>query len=104
VGGHDVDARVTFVGKPAGRLRGLRLTAGADKAYWSELSTGETVRSTLFTQREDTTVNMQFVTDAGTVSWQGPRFPSGTGYRIAIRVDADGGVSEEHCLLPCPLW
>lgn len=101
--GHDVDARVTFAASGLQELRKLRLIAGADKAYWPELRAGDSVRTTLFTEGEDTSLIIQFVIQGREVSWHGPTFPAGTGYRIAIQVDSSGQVSEQHCVLPCQL-
>ena len=101
--GHDVDARVTFATSGPQKLRKLRLIAGADKAYWPELRAGGSVRTTLFTEGEDSSVTMQFVIHGREVSWHGPTFPAGTGYRIAVQVDSSGRVAEQHCVLPCQL-
>ena len=103
VSGYDVDARVTFVGPGTRELRSLRLIAGADKAHWPALRAGESVRTTLFTEGEDTSITVQFVIHEEQLSWQGPTLAPGTGYRIAIQIDSSGRVAEEHCLLPCQL-
>ena len=35
--------------------------------------------------------------------WEGPAMPAGAGYRIVIRIEADGTASARHCLSPCSL-
>lgn len=104
VSGHDVDATVTFTGSDQRGLLSLMVFAGGDKAYWPELQAGETVRTTLFTGGGDTALTVQFTTArGGPMSWAGPSFGPGTGYRIALQIDADGSVTEKHCVLPCRL-
>ena len=104
VSGHDVDATVTFASTDQRGLLSLRVFAGGDKAYWPELQAGETVRTTLFTGGGDTALTVQFTTArGGPMSWAGPSFAPGTGYRIALQIDADGSVTEKHCVLPCRL-
>jgi hypothetical protein len=98
---HDVDARVTFTGGAGDALQNLLVVAGPDKASWPTLQAGESVRTTLFTDGGDTTLFVQFVLQGQQVDWYGPDFPVGTGYRIALQVDASGSVTEEHCVLPC---
>jgi hypothetical protein len=104
VSGHDVDATVTFTGSDQRGLLSLRVFAGGDKAYWPELQAGETVRTTLFTGGGDTALTVQFTTaQGGPMSWAGPNFAPGTGYRIALQIDANGSVTGRHCVLPCRL-
>jgi hypothetical protein len=101
VRGHDVDAHVTFIGADQRKLTRVTVIAGADKASWPEISAGTTVRSTLFTEGGDTSLFVQFTLDDKQLNWHGPKFPEETGYRIAVRVDSAGIVTERHCTLPC---
>ena len=101
VRGSDVDARVAYMSSGSVQLTDLRLVAGADKTWRPQLAAGDSFRTTLFTHAADTRLLVQFKLNGQQVDWDGPDLGSNVGYRIAIRIDDSGQVTERHCLLPC---
>ena len=101
----EVNVKIVFVeADPAKRLSKVAVISGGEKSYWSELGAGKAESATLKPRpTEGTQLTVQFELDGQRKSWQGPRFPAGTGYKIEVRVDGRGDVTERHCRIPCNL-
>ena len=100
-----VHARVEFSGPQGGaRLADLSLIVGGDKVGWPELAPGESKRANLLPgPRDDRQPILLYRQGEHKRVWEGPAMPAGAGYRIVIRIEADGTVSARHCLSPCSL-
>jgi hypothetical protein len=98
----DLKVRV-FNDGPAGvDLQDVHVFGGAEKAWWSTVAGGTSV-GTLLRPRGEPELSMTFARAGGAVSWQGPALTTGNGYTVHIHVDANGAVTEQHCLMPCML-
>jgi len=96
---------VTFAGAtPAARLENLTLVSGSDRCSWDALASGDSRSINLLPgEADDRRLAFLYTLNAQMLSWDGPAIPVGAGYRIAIVVDAQGRITERHCLLPCSL-
>lgn len=100
-----VHARVEFVASGSrARLTDLSLIVGGDRVGWPELAPGESKRANLLPGlRDDRQPILLYRQGDEKRVWEGPAMPAGAGYRIVIRIEADGTASARHCLSPCSL-
>ena len=100
-----VSVTISFTEKnPARQLTGLTLISGGDKYSWPILAAGETRNVNLMPgPRDDRQLTLLYYMEAERKSWEGPKIPVATGYRIDIKVDAAGSVAHRHCIRPCSL-
>jgi hypothetical protein len=100
---YQVDARVTYVGSGADDLREVAVIVDSDKVHWPYILPGETGRATLTPTGGSTSLTLIFDLRGERRVWIGPMLGYGPGYRIAIQIDANGDVTEQHCMMPCPV-
>lgn len=99
-----VRVRLTF-DAPAGSrpLTKVTVFAGANKSSWPTIAAGDSVSVVLPPEGEPPALSMTYTLGPAPHEWRGPPRPSGIGYAIAVRIGADGTVSERHCQSPCDL-
>lgn len=89
---------------PEHRLDNVTIYVGGDKMFWGILPANDAHSAILSPgPSEDWQVNMFYTLDGTNKLWESPAFPTGKGYRIEIKVDAQGAVTKHHCYLPCSL-
>lgn len=100
-----VRATLSFVDADrAGQITDISLIVGGDRVSWANLAAGESKSATLLPgPQDDRQLTLLYTRGDARKSWEGPKFPAGTGYRIAVRIAADGSVTARHCALPCEL-
>lgn len=100
-----VKIRIVFTETdPAKQLTDLAVFSGADKYSWYVLAAGEAKTINLLPgPRNNRQLVLLYTLDGEKKSWEGPKFPFGTGYRIEVKIDARGTVASRHCVLPCSL-
>jgi hypothetical protein len=100
-----VRVTVSFTGStPQTQLRNLTVVSGNDRYSWDALASGDSRDINLLPDAAgDRRLTFLYTLDEQAMSWEGPAIPLGAGYRIAIAVDAQGRITERHCLLPCSL-
>ncbi|MFM2419423.1 MAG: hypothetical protein RL385_4146 [Pseudomonadota bacterium] len=103
VGDHQVDVRVTYVGSGADDLGEVAVIVDSDKVHWPYILPGETERATLSPTGGTTSLTLIFDLRGERRVWIGPDLGYGPGYRIAIQIDANGDVTDQHCMMPCPV-
>jgi hypothetical protein len=93
---------VTFAGaSPAAWLENLTVVSGSDRYSWDALASGDSRSINLLPgEADDRRLAFLYTLNAQMLSWDGPPIPVGAGYRITIVVDAQGRITERHCLLP----
>ena len=96
---------VSFTGStPQAQLRNLTVVSGNDRYSWDALASGDSRNVNLLPDSaDDRRLTFLYTLDEQAMSWEGPAIPLGAGYRIAVAVDAQGRITERHCLLPCSL-
>jgi hypothetical protein len=89
---------------PAHRLTDVTVFSGGDKFSWPDIAAGEIETVTLGPGPTDNRQPILLYTlDGDRKSWDGPNVDMGKGYRIEIKIDAQGAVTHRHCYLPCSL-
>jgi hypothetical protein len=87
-----------------GRSQSSDVFAGGDRYSWSALRCGERKAVNLLPGRkEDRHLILGFKLDGRERFWDGPPIKKAAVYRIEVRIDRQGRVTERHCLLPCSL-
>jgi len=86
----------------------LNVVTGSDEAHLRDLAAGEVETINLLPRPEDSRqlgLRYRLDSDVSTMGrfWRGPKFDRGTGYRIEIKINGRGEVTERHCILPCSL-
>ena len=67
------------------------------------IAPGESVSVVLPPEGEPPQVTMTYTLAGQKRSWLGPAIARGVGYAIEISIAPDGGVTEQHCTMPCSL-
>jgi hypothetical protein len=89
---------------PAHRLDDVTVYVGGDKFFWGNIPAND-VETVILSPgpSQDWQLTLFYSMDGGDKIWESPVFPNGKGYRIEIKIDAQGAVTERHCYLPCSL-
>jgi hypothetical protein len=89
---------------PAHRVEDVTVFVGLDKIFWGKIQANG-VKSAILDpgSTEDWQLTMFYKLDGNKKIWESQRFPAGKGYRIEIKIDAQGAVADRHCYLPCSL-
>lgn len=86
------------------KITDVSVIVGSDKFFWQEITAGEVETVTLMPgPNDDRQLTLLYTLDGQQKSWNSPKFELGKGYRIWVKVDSLGKVTERHCLLPCSL-
>jgi hypothetical protein len=89
---------------PAHRLDNVTAIVGGEKFVWAYIPAND-VESVIISpgSSQDWQLTLFYSMDGNDKIWESPVFPDGKGYRIEIKIDAQGAVTEHHCYLPCSL-
>jgi hypothetical protein len=89
---------------PEHQLENVSVVVGVDKAFWGQMEANSAYTYILSPDSTpDWQLTMFYTLDGNRKIWESPLFPKGKGYRIEIKIDAQGDVTERHCYLPCSL-
>ena len=104
-GNDTVKVRIIFTDtNPLRRLTNVSVIVGSDKFFWHTIAPGTVETVTLTPRaRDDRQMTLLYTLNGLQKSWDGPKFDVGTGYRMEIKIDAQGKVAHRHCILPCRL-
>jgi len=82
----------------------LDVVVGSATYSWPSLKAGASRSMNLLPGPEDDRqLSFSYKFDGDKRYWEGPKIPTGAGYRMEITIDASGHVSGRHCILPCSL-
>jgi len=103
LGNDAVRVKVIFAAPAENReLTDVDIVVGSDKHHWDSLRAGtETSVNLLPGPENDRQLTFLYSLNGAKRSWDGPKIPTGAGYRIEITIDRNGNISSRHCILPC---
>lgn len=85
-------------------LKDVSVIVGGDKFFWHGIPAGTVERVTLRPgELDNRQLTLIYTQNDLKKYWEGPEFEAGTNYRIEIKIDAKGIVSQRHCFQPCSL-
>jgi hypothetical protein len=90
---------------PAHQLTNVTAIVADEKIWWAYIDGGETNTAILapFSPSQDWQLTLFYDLDGKEKIWESPVFDDGKGYRIEIKIDAQGAVTHRSCFLPCSL-
>jgi len=100
-GRHGVEVSVSVAADSPTPVDELVAIAGADKFSWYSLTPGQTVKVVLDPAEAPPEITLIYARGGTKHSWEGPKFPLGTRYRLHAVISSAGVMSERHCVLPC---
>lgn len=84
------------------KLESVSAIIGSDKFWWSSFAAGEEKTANLFSDKNAVNNLTVLYTYGGEQrSWESANFAENADYRINLRIDAAGNITEDSCKLPC---
>lgn len=100
-----IDARIHLATSQPSQVT---LGAGQDRHAYNEMAPGELREIRLVpgrssTRADERRLHVEWRAQGQRHEWSGPDLPRDVSYRIDLRLQADGRVESEYCVVPCSL-
>lgn len=94
---------IKFDGAAGGeKLEAVNVVVGADKFWWASFEANEEKSVNLFSDKNAVNnLTLQYTLGGTQRTWESANFGENADYRIDIKIDSTGSVTENSCRLPC---
>jgi len=85
------------------KLEAISVIIGADKFWWTSFEANEEKSVNLFSDKNAVNnLTLLFTLGGKQKTWESANFAENADYRIDLKIDSIGNITENSCRLPCP--